>query len=64
MTTDRALQLVDEVCARLQRTRQDYVNLQEAIGVLRTAHNTAGESDAERTASQEPPHQAGQNSTK
>ena len=37
MTTEAALNLIDQVCARFTGTREDHVNLQTAIAVLREA---------------------------
>lgn len=35
MSVEQALQLIDQVCARFQGTREDYLTLQTAVAVLR-----------------------------
>jgi hypothetical protein len=37
MTTEQALQLIDQVCSRFVGTREDHVNIQLALNILRSS---------------------------
>jgi len=49
MTTEQAIEMVDQVCAKFLGSRQDHLNLQLAIRTLRDATKEATPSEVPET---------------